>query len=197
VNVPARRFWLLCIAALLSITAVLGITSVLWTGLGQAGGRVLESTVAADVASFLGLCCAGGAKSATHRAVQVIGVISAGLGLAGVLSVIWWNSPAIGPLDAMARATAVVGIVAAAAAHASLVLPRSSDSRLARTVATATALCTGAAAELVANVFVFPTFAPGAPYLKAVAVIVILDALGTMVVLLLNRLRSRAFEGSS
>jgi hypothetical protein len=54
-------------------------------------------------------------------------------------------------------------------------------------VVTGTVICTAAAAELIANYALIPNFDPGDGYDKALAVILILDALGTILVLLLHR----------
>jgi hypothetical protein len=59
--------------------------------------------------------------------------------------------------------------------------------RLARTVVTGTVICTAAAAELIANYALVPHFGPGNGYDKALAVILILDVLGTILILLLHR----------
>jgi hypothetical protein len=65
-----RTFLLRLLIVSLSITAVLGIISVLWTGLGQTGGKILASAIGIDAASILALCCAGPAKSAAHRVAR-------------------------------------------------------------------------------------------------------------------------------
>jgi hypothetical protein len=54
-------------------------------------------------------------------------------------------------------------------------------------VVTGTVICTAAAAELIANYALFPNFDPGNGYTKALTVILILDVLGTILVLLLHR----------
>jgi hypothetical protein len=56
-----------------------------------------------------------------------------------------------------------------------------------RIVAPATILCIAAAAELIANYVVFPGFDPGSAYLRALTAVLILDALGTILLLLLHR----------
>jgi hypothetical protein len=61
------------------------------------------------------------------------------------------------------------------------------DGRLARTVVTGTVICTAAAAELIVNYVLIPNFDPGNGYDKALAVILILDVLGTILVLFLHR----------
>jgi hypothetical protein len=183
-----RKFLLRLIIASLLITAVLGIISVLWAGLGETGTKILGSVIAADAASVLALCCTGPATSAWHRAVQVTGILSACLGLATGIYLIWWGTTTSGLGEGILRATAVLFILAAASAHASLVLPSRSLNRAARTVVTGTLLCIVAAAELIANYALFPSFDPGNGYLKALAVILILDALGTILILLIRRL---------
>jgi hypothetical protein len=183
-KLPARKFLLRLIIASLSVTAVLGIIGVLWTGVGETGVRILLSAIAADAASVLALCCTGPAKSASQRTAQVTGILSAGLGLATGICVIWWDFTTSGPREGIVRATAVLFILAVASAHACLVLPLRSHGRPARIVVTGTVLCTAVAAELIANYALFPAFDPGSAYIRALIVILILGALGTIVILL-------------
>lgn len=185
-KLPTRKLLLRLIIASLSITAVIGIISVLWTGLGETGAKILGSAIAADAASVLALCCTGPAKSASHRAIQVTGILSACLGLATGVYLIWWGTS--GLREGILRVTAVLFVLAVASAHASLVLPLRSLYRPARTVATGTLVFIGAAAELIANYALFPNFDPGNGYIRALTVILILDALGTILILLIHRL---------
>lgn len=187
-KLPTRKFLLRLIIASLSISAVLGIISVWWAGLGETGTKILASAIAADAAGVLALCCAGPAQSASHRAIQVTGILSACLGLAVGVYLIWSGMTTGAPGEAIGRATAVLFLLAAASAHACLVLPLRSHSRPARTVVTGTVLCTAAAAELTANYALFPNFDPGNGYVRALTVILILDALGTILILLTRRL---------
>jgi hypothetical protein len=166
---------------------VLGIIAVLWTGLGEAGAKILGSAIGVDVASILTLCCAGPAKSALHRAVQVTGFLSASLGLVSGLYLIWRAGPAGGLEAGMTRTVVVLLLLAVASAHASGVLAWRPYNRPMRIVAPATILCIAAAAELIANYLVFPGFDPGRGYLRALTAVLILDALGTIVLLLLHR----------
>jgi len=189
VTLPTRKILLRLFIFSLSATAVLGITAVLWTGLGETGIKILASAVAADIASLLALCCTGRVNSAWQRVIQVTGILSACLGLATSLYLIWWEEATdLGPAEAIGRATGVLFILAAASAHACLVLPLRSRGRLARAVVTGTVICTAAAAELIANYVLVPNFDPGNAYTKALTVILILDVLGTILVLLLHRL---------
>jgi hypothetical protein len=188
VKLPTRKFLLRLVIFSLSATAVLGIISVLWAGLGETGTKILGSAIAADAASFLALCCTGRATSAWQRAIQLTGIVSACLGLAAGIYLIWWGMTAGGLGEGIGRATAALFILAAASAHASLLLPLRSHGRLARTVVTATVICTAAAAELIANYALVPNFDPGNGYTKALTVILILDVLGTILLLLLHRL---------
>ena len=82
--------------------------------------------------------------------------------------------------QAVGRAAAALFILAAASAHASLLLRLRPHGRLARTVVTGTVICTAVAAELIANYALVPSFDPGNGYDKALAVILILDVLGTI-----------------
>jgi hypothetical protein len=188
VKLPTRRSLLRLAIFSLSGTAVLGIISVLWAGgLGETGTKVLGSATAADAASFLALCCTGRVTSAWQRAVQVTGIVSACLGLVAGVYLIWWGASAGGPGEAIGRAAAALFILAAASAHAALLLRLRPHGRLARTVVTGTVICTAVAAELIANYALVPNFGPGNGYGKALAVILILDVLGTIVTLLLRR----------
>jgi hypothetical protein len=183
---PPRKFLLNVIIASLSITAVLGIIAVLWPGFGETGAKILGSTTGVDVASVLTLCCARPAKSALHRAVQVTGILSACLGAVTGLYVIWL--PASGLGDGMTRTAVVLFLLAAASTHASLMLAWRTYNRPMRIVVPATILCIAAATELIANYVVFPGFDPGREgYLRALTVVLILDALGTILILLLHR----------
>jgi len=92
-----------------------------------------------------------------------------------------------GPGEAVGRAAVALFILAAASAHASLLLRLRPHGRLARTMVTGTIICTVAAAELIANYALVPNFDPGNGYDKALAVILILDVLGTILILLLRR----------
>jgi hypothetical protein len=184
---PTRKFLLTVIIASLSITAVLGIVSVLWTGLGETGAKILGSAIGVDVASVLMLCCAGPAKSALHRALQVTGIVSACLGMVTGIYLIWRAAPAGGVGEGMTRTAVVLFLLAAASAHASLVLAWRTHSRPMRIVAPATLVCIAGAAELIANYVVFPGFDPGRGYLRALTAVLILDALGTILLLLLHR----------
>jgi hypothetical protein len=183
---PPRKFLLSVIIASLSITAVLGIIGVLWPGFGETGAKILGSTIGVDVASVLTLCCARPAKSAWHRAVQVTGILSACLGVVTGLYVIWL--PASGLGDGMTRTAVVLFLLAAASTHASLMLAWRTYNRPMRIVVPATILCIAAATELIANYVVFPGFDPGRDgYLRALTVVLILAALGTILILLLHR----------
>jgi hypothetical protein len=186
-KLPTRKFLLRLIVSLLSLTAVLGIISVLWTGLGETGTKILISAIAADAASILALCCTGRTVSVLHRAIQVTGVLGACAGFATGVYGIWIDMTVNGVGDGILRATAVCFILAAASAHASLVLPLRSYNRPMRIVVTGTVLCIAAAAELIANYVLFPNFNPGNAYNQALMVILILDALGTILILLMHR----------
>jgi len=188
VKLPTRKFLVRLIVVLLSITAALGIVSVLWTGLGETGVKILTSAIVADAASILVLACTGRTTSALHRAIQVTGILTACGGFATGIYSIWWDFNEYGVEDGILRATAVLFILAFASAHASLVLPVRSYNRLMRMVVTGTVLCIAAAAELIINYVLFPNFDPGSAYDKALAVILILDVLGTILILLRHRL---------
>jgi hypothetical protein len=149
VKLPTRKFLLRLVIFSLSATAVLGIISVLWSGLGETGTKILGSAIAADAASLLALCCTGRVTSAWQRAIQVTGIASACLGLVTGVYFIWWGTTAGGLGEGIGRAAAALFILAAASAHASLLLPLRSRGRLARTVVTGTVICTAAAAELI------------------------------------------------
>jgi len=187
VKLPTRKFLLRLVIFSLTATAVLGIAGVLWSGLGETGTKILGTALAADAASFLALCCTGRVTSAWQRAVQVTGIVSACLGLLTGVYLIWWGASASGPGAAIWRAAAALFILAVASAHASLLLRLRPHGRLARAVVTGTVICTAAAAELIANYALVPNFDPGNGYGKALAVILILDVLGTILILLLRR----------
>jgi len=187
---PARKPLLHIIIALLTATAILGVTSVLWSGLGETGMKIFVSALGADAASLLALCFTSPAISGKHRAVQLTGVLSAGSGLAASLYLIWSGTAADGgPGEGVLRAAVVLWILAVASAHTALVLPRCPRPPSGRIIVAGTVLCTGAAAELVANYALFPGFEPGRGYLRAVTVLLILDALGTILIMLLHRVR--------
>jgi hypothetical protein len=188
VKLPARKLLLRLIVVLLSITAVLGIVSVLWTGLGETGVKILISAIAADAASILALCCTGRTTSAWHRAIQVTGVLAACAFFATAVYGVWWDLTDNGAGEGILRATAAFFVIAFASAHASLVLPVRSYNRLTRIVVAGTVLCIAAVAELIVNYALFPNFDPGSAYDRALAVILILDALGTILILLRHRL---------
>ncbi|HEV2376937.1 MAG TPA: hypothetical protein VGS19_32835 [Streptosporangiaceae bacterium] len=167
-------------------TAALGIISVLWPGFGSIFWRILATVVLTDAASLLVLACAGPAKSAPHRVAQVAGILGACLGLVTGIGVVWVSETNVA-WDGMLRASVVSLIVTVTSTHACLMLPLRPAPRIARHVVTGTVLCTVAAAELMANYAMFPGFDPGIGYLRAVAVLLILGALGTILTLLLRR----------
>jgi len=174
---------------LLSVTAVLGVISVLWPGLGETDAKILASTAGADAASILVLCCTGPAVSPWHRAAQVTGILSACSGLVAGLYLIWSGTTAGGSLqEGILRAAAVLWILAVASAHTALMLHRRPRSRPGRIIVAGTVLCTGAAAELIANYALVPGFDPARGYLRALTVVLILDALGTILIVLTHRL---------
>jgi hypothetical protein len=118
--------------------------------------------------------------------VQVIGILSACLGVVTGLYVIWL--PASGLGDGMTRTAVVLFLLAAASTHASLMLAWRTYNRPMRIVVPATILCIAAATELIANYVVFPGFDPGRDgYLRALMVVLILGGLGTILILLLHR----------
>lgn len=186
-KVPARDFLLRFIIASLSVTAMLGIITILRARPGETGLKILATAVATDIASVLALCCTGPAKSALHRAVQVTGILSTCISLAAGLYLLWLDPAASDRTEAILRASAVLVILAVASAHTCLVVPLSSHSRLSRAVVSGTVLCIAAAAELIANYALFPHFNPPGGYLRALTVLLILDALGTIVTLLMHR----------
>jgi hypothetical protein len=195
-KLSARKSLLYLIVVSLSITAVLGIVSALWTGLGQTGGKILASAAAIDVAAVLALCCTARVKSAWHRAVQLTGLLSACLGLVAGICVIWWEATASGLREGILRAAVVLFILAAAAAHSCLMLRLPSHGRLARILVRGTILCTGASAELIANYSLFPDFRPGDGYVRALMVVLILDAFGTIMILLMHRFGPRRADAA-
>jgi len=168
-------------------TLLLRIT-IVWAGLGQAGARILASTAGADAASILALCCTGPAISAAHRAAQATGIISACSGLAAGLYLIW-SGPTGGSVlqEGIWRAAAVLWIAAAAAAHTALTLRWHPRGQTGRIIVAGTVLCTGAAAELTANYALVPGFDPARGYLRALTAVLILDVLGTIVIMLMRR----------
>jgi hypothetical protein len=178
-KIPTRKFLLVVIIISLSITAALGIIGVLWTGFGGTGGKLLVSVVVVDVASILTLCCAGQARSAVLRVAQVTGTLSACLSAVAGLYAIWLAVAGSGPAEVVTRAAVVLLVLAAACAHACLLLAWRPYSRSA---------CIAAAAELIGNYAVFPGFDPGSGYLRALTTVLILDTLGTTAVLILHRL---------
>jgi hypothetical protein len=95
---------------------------------------------------------------------------------------------ASGLVEGMTRTTVALFLLAAASTHASLILAWRTSSRPMRIIVPATILCIAAAAELIANYLVFPGFNPGGDgYLRALTVVLILDALGTILILLMHR----------
>lgn len=183
-----RKSLLHIIIALVTATAILGVISVLWSGFGQAGGKVLLSAVGTDAASLLALCCAGPAISAGHRAVQATGVLSACSGLVAGLYFIWSGPIASGGAgEGALRAAVVLWAITFASAHTALLYPLHPPVKRGRVIVAGTVLCTWAAAEFVANFALFRDFTPGGAYFKALTVLLILDALGTIVIVLLHR----------
>jgi hypothetical protein len=81
----------------------------------------------------------------------------------------------------------VLFLLASASAHASLILAWRTRARPMRIVAPATILCTAVATELIANYVMFPGFSPDHGYLRAIMAVLILDALGTILILILHR----------
>jgi hypothetical protein len=122
---------------------------------------------------------------------QVTGIASACLGLAAAICIIWWVTTTSGLREAILRASVVLFILAAASVHACLVLPLRTHGRLGRAVVTGTVLCTSTAAELIANYSLIPHFDPGHGYTRALTVVLILDAFGTILIVLRHRFGPR------
>jgi hypothetical protein len=76
-----------------------------------------------------------------------------------------------------------------------LVLPQHNFSSPMRIMVPCTVLCTAIAAELIANYASFPHFSPGNRYDKALQVVLILDVLGTILILLLHRFGPARTDG--
>lgn len=189
VNPMTRKFLTRLVIAALASTAVLGIISVLRASLDATGAKILGSTIAIDLAAVLVLCCTRTARSALHRAIQATGIISASLGLVTGIYVIWQAPTTGGLAEGIARAAAMLLILAVASSHATLVLSWHTPGRPTRAVTAGTLACDAVAAELIANYAVVPGFDPGSGYDKALAVALILDALGTILALVLRRSR--------
>jgi hypothetical protein len=186
---PATRKSLLhIIIALLTATAILGVISVLWSGFGQTGGKVLLSAVGTDAASLLALCCAGPAISAGHRAIQATGILTACGGLVAGLFFLW-SGPIVagGAGEGALRAAIVLWAITVASAHTALLYPLHPRVKHRRVLVAGTALCTWAAAELIANFALIRGLTPVGAYVKALTVLLILGALGTIVIVLLHR----------
>jgi len=181
----------------LSITAALGIAGVIWSGLGETGAKLLRSAIEVDVASILALLCSGPARSVSQRAVQLTGIVSTLAALAIGIVATWWNLASGSLADGLGRTAAVLVILAIAATHASLMLPRRTYSRPMRIVVPGTVLCTAIAAELIANYAIFPNFSPGNGYDKALQVVLILDVLGTILILVLHRFGPARTDGAA
>ena len=196
-NIKSRAFFFRSIIAALSITAALGIAGVLWNGLDETGVKLIRSAIEADVASILALLCSGLARSVPHRAVQLTGIVSALAALAIGLLATWWNLASGSLADGVGRVAAVLVVLAIAATHASLVLPQRARSRLLRIVVSGTVLCTAVAAGLIANYAIFPHFSPGSGYDKLIQVTLILDVLGTLLILLLHRFGPASTDGAT
>jgi hypothetical protein len=196
-NIQNRAFFFRIIIAALSITAALGIAGVMWRGLGETGAKFLRNAIEVDVASILALLCSGPARSVLHRAVQLTGILSALAALTIGILATWWNLASSSLADGVGRTAAVLVILAIAATHASLVLPQHAYSRPMRILVPSTVLCTAVAAELIANYALFPHFSPGNGYDKAVQVALILDVLGTILILLLHRFGPARTDGGA
>lgn len=82
---------------------------------------------------------------------------------------------------------ALASVVAIAGAHACLLLPSMAKSSTLRIVTMLTLACIFLAAELIANYFLITHFDPGEEYGKVIAVLLILDVLGTITIPLIGR----------
>lgn len=181
-----RKLILRIIVGSLVVTALLGVIVILTGSFGELTGKVLLTTVLVDVASIVGLCCAGQPSSVGHRYIQKLGLGASVLFLAVALIITWVELPEnLG--EFIWRILAVAAILAVSSAHASLILPSALHSPRLRKLVFATVICIAIVAELLLNTVVIPGFYGGDTYFKIVAVVLILDVLGTILIPLTRR----------
>lgn len=185
-QLPSRKFFLAIILGSLVVTAILGIVAILTSALGEVGSKVLITTVAVDIAAVLALCCAGKSSGSLHRAVQIVGLTSAVAFLVLAVTLIW-VSDSFTLNEGVWRALVFALIVAIAAAHSCLLLPALTKGQPLRILTLLTLASIWLVAELLVNYVIFPEADFGDGYTKAIAVILILDVLGTIAIPLVRK----------
>jgi hypothetical protein len=185
-RLPSRKFFLIVIISFLVVTALLGIIAVLSSGLGELGTKVLYTTIEVDIAAILGLCCAAISRTKLQQVVQLVGFVSIIVALGVGLNLLWVNYDQ--PAYIIERVGGVALIVSVASAHASLIQPLLGHNRSLSLVTLLNTLCIAIIAELLANYLIFTDFSPDTWYNKLIAVVLILDVLGTLLAIILWRL---------
>lgn len=178
----------------LTLTAFLAIVAVLSASFGETSFRVLISTLL--IGAYCMLCLADtSVLDSRYRAVGAAGISAATTALAQGLFLIWSVGDEM-PDDTLwlvARGFLLTGIVAFALAHAALVLrldiaAHSNDAR----IRTATLILLGSVAALLVAAVVHTELAESGGYWRLLAVLAILDVLGTACVPVLARLDARS-----
>ena len=111
-----RKMGLRIFLTLLGINALMGIAVVLGGDMGEAGGRVLGTSLLLTGGVVLGLACATGQRSRALGPVWPIGVVAAALGTTLWIVGIWSTDQG----DALWQSAGTLLVVAAAIACASL-----------------------------------------------------------------------------
>lgn len=194
-----RRITVVAIIVSLSLTALVGIVTLLTATFGELQGKVVLTTLLVAAFSITALCH----LAVVGRALRVVGWVGIGMsGVALILGVvlIWgswasWNEI----WDDVLKAFATASIIAVSLAHANLLLLLAERrSPVLRVALFVTVGLIGLLALLIILPIVTDGEIPGdnaEPYFRVLGVVAILDALGTIVLPVINRVTRGSAHG--
>jgi hypothetical protein len=194
-----RRIAVVAIIVSLSLTALVGIVTLLTATFGELQGKVVLTTLLVAAFSITALCH----LAVVGRALRIVGWVGIGAsGVALILGVvlIWgswenWNET----WDDVLKAFATASVVAVSLAHANLLLLLAERrSPVLRTALFITVGLIGLLALLIILPIVTEGEIPGQNgelYFRVLGVVAILDALGTIVLPVINRVTRGSAHG--
>jgi hypothetical protein len=186
-QLPSRRFFITGVVASLGVTALLGIISIITSGLGDIGTKILISTGEVDFAAVLALGCAGNTSTKLHKRIQTLGLLSIFTGLVLGIYLTWTFKLFESQDDIVLKTFGVMFVLAISSAHACQILPLMVYNRILDRLVRGTVVCIAIVAGLVINAIVFPEISTGETYYKFVGIVLILDVFGTILIPVLRR----------
>lgn len=194
-----RRIGIIAIIVSLSLTALVGIITLLTASFGEVQAKVILTTLLVAAFSITALCH----LSVVERALRIVGWVGIGMsGLALILGtvLIWgswsnWNET----WDDVLKVFATVAVLAVSLAHANLLLLLAERRSAVLRVALFT---TVGLIVLLALLIILPIVTEGEIpgdngelYWRVLGVVAILDALGTIVLPVINRVTRGTAQG--